>query len=207
MSANGGRRLWEQLDGSMSQMGGMAARAAFGQGNSMGYGGQSGQTGGFIAPNLEYRTVCWRRAQLSGTGMNQRDLAGAGAQGLRGNSSRSMSPLGAGQMGQRQGGGMYGGGMNGAQMPGGQGQSNTPVVRTTLSLGFESPMANPQKLSCRWRRNWRTCPPSTGPPRPRLSFRDGRLILKGAVATEARSRLSGTGGPFRSRGGTGAETS
>ena len=77
-----------------SQMGGSGMGGGFGQSNSFGYGGQSGQPG-FVGANTN-PTSFVGAAQLGNTGMNQ-GLGNAGQQGLGG---RGANQFGMGQMGQ-----------------------------------------------------------------------------------------------------------
>jgi hypothetical protein len=116
--------------------------------------------------------------------MNQR-MGTTGMQGL----GNMTSPYGSGQMGQRQGSnmnGMMGNGMmgNNMRMPGRQGQMNAVSVRTELSLGFDAPAPDAQKLSSSLGQRLANLPAVHWSTPGQVEIQGRTAILRGVVATQ-----------------------
>jgi hypothetical protein len=164
--------------GSSGGFGSSTGSGGFGQ-TTMGSSNQFGQTGNFIGANTNPNNFIGGNLAAGANNMNQR-IGTAGMQGLGG----MMSPYGTSQLGQRPGGNMNGMMGGGARMPGAQGQMNAPSIRTNLSLGFEAPAPDPQKLSSSLGQRLASLPAVHWNTPGQVEVQGRTAILRGVVATQ-----------------------
>jgi osmotically-inducible protein OsmY len=160
------------------QMGSSGSSRGFGssmggQSNSTSVGGQARRAGDFVGVNAQ---------QQAGRGFVGAVQATGAAGASQSNYGAGISPIasfGSGQGRMGQGSGMYGAGRYGAQ-----GRSNASLIRTELSVGFDAPAANSQKLSSTLTQQLAGLPALHWRTPGQVEIQGRMAILRGVVATE-----------------------
>jgi hypothetical protein len=176
--------------GSSSSVGGPSGLS----GGSMGFGAQTGRQGSIGQGGAANTAGQARRAgdfvgataqQLAGSGFVGAAQAetgsgqGYGGGGYGGNRFSSMlsSEFGQSRMGQW-------GGMGGAGLFGGRATSNAAAIRTVLTVGFDAPAVNSQKVSSTLAKRLSGLPALHWRSPCQVEIRGRTTILQGTVATQ-----------------------
>jgi hypothetical protein len=139
-----------------------------GQSNSTSVGGQARRAGDFVGVNAQQQAGRGFVGAVQATG-----APGAG----QSNYGAGISPITS--VGSRQGRTGQGSGMYGAQ-----GRSNASLIRTELSVGFDAPAANSQKLSSTLTQQLAGLPALHWRTPGQVEIQGRMAILRGVVATE-----------------------